>query len=73
VDPGVQALFWNERWLPFARDGRGGVVCVDLAPAPAGVVGQVIFVGRDPDERTVLGASLQEWLASVTFSAIPVP
>lgn len=73
VDRGVASEFWMDRWLPFARDGRGGLVCIDLAPAPDGLAGQVIFVGRDPDVRQVLGSSLRQWLATATIDEIPMP
>ena len=73
VDRGVQSLFWHDGWQPFARDGLGGLVCVDTAPSDEGVAGQVIFVGRDPDVRKVLGRSLGEWIADVGVYAIPTP
>ncbi len=33
---------WHQGWLPIAQDGGGNLYCIDLAPGPAGVVGQVI-------------------------------
>lgn len=33
--------WWSSRWIPFSRNSSGWQVCVDMDPAPAGVVGQV--------------------------------
>lgn len=40
--PRIQPTKWHPGWLPLAEDGCGNMYCVDLAPGPAGRVGQVI-------------------------------
>ena len=35
-------VWWHAGWVPFAVDGCGNMVCVDLAPGPKGVVGQLV-------------------------------
>ncbi|MDI1431464.1 SMI1/KNR4 family protein [Polyangium sorediatum] len=40
--PRVQPVKWHEAWIPIAKDSCGNLYCIDLAPGPAGLVGQVI-------------------------------
>jgi len=40
--PRIQAVKWHAGWIPIAEDGCGNLYCLDLAPGPAGQVGQVI-------------------------------
>jgi cell wall assembly regulator SMI1 len=42
MDPFTRGDSWRERWIPFAYDGSGGYLVVDLDPLPAGQVGQII-------------------------------
>lgn len=44
-------------WVPFADDGGGNALCLDLAPGPQGRPGQVIELGRDLHE----GPRLVAW------------
>ncbi|HET8844772.1 MAG TPA: SMI1/KNR4 family protein [Ktedonobacteraceae bacterium] len=34
--------WWHPRWIPLLQDGSGVWLCLDLAPGPAGQVGQII-------------------------------
>ncbi len=43
----VRAVWGHRDWIPFAVDVNGGLLCVDLAPLPGGVRGQVILVEED--------------------------
>ena len=38
----IQRVKWHPGWVPFAEDGGGNLFCMDLAPGPNGVRGQVI-------------------------------
>lgn len=38
----IQQAWWHKRWVPFAEDNAGNLCCLDLAPAPGGVVGQIL-------------------------------
>jgi len=40
--PRIQPVKWHSGWIPLAQDGCGNLYCLDLAPGPAGIVGQVI-------------------------------
>jgi len=60
-DP-VKKLYTCPDWLPFATDGGGNSLAVDLAPEPGGTVGQVIVIGSDEDLRRVIAPSILELL-----------
>jgi cell wall assembly regulator SMI1 len=38
----IQPVWWHPRWIPLAMDNAGNLTCLDMAPAPGGVVGQII-------------------------------
>ena len=38
----VRPEYWNPRWVPVAYNGGGNLHCVDLDPAPAGIMGQMV-------------------------------
>ena len=39
----VRYTWWHDGWVPFAEDGGGNLICVDLDPADSGAVGQVFY------------------------------
>jgi cell wall assembly regulator SMI1 len=66
---------WPSAWIPFAYDGSGGYLHLDLAPSSKGRVGQVLQSTSDaeyrvvaPDFETFLGIFL-EHLRSGAFRA----
>ena len=59
---GVRSDWWNAKWVPFAGDGGGDSLCVDLAPAKGGVAGQVIMHHHAADARSRKAASVQSLL-----------
>lgn len=58
----IKAQDINLGWIPFLEDKGGNEVGVDLNPAPAGKVGQVITYGRDEEHKDVLAPSLEAFL-----------
>ena len=50
AEPGVRSDMFHPHWIPVAAD-NGIPICLDLAPAKGGCVGQVILVDWE-DERT---------------------
>jgi cell wall assembly regulator SMI1 len=38
----IQNTWWHRAWIPFAEDGCGNLLCIDMAPGANGVEGQVI-------------------------------
>jgi len=65
-DDPVRKLYTCPDWLPFATDGGGNALAVDLAPAPGGTVGQVIVIGSDEDLRRVIAPSVRALLRLCT-------
>jgi cell wall assembly regulator SMI1 len=61
-DRGVRDEWWHLLWIPFAANGGGDYLCLDLAPAPRGTCGQVIGVVHDAPGRKILAKSFTEWL-----------
>lgn len=52
--------------VPFAADGSGNFLVVDLSPGERGIEGQIINAGRDEDHLRVFAPSLEsffEWYA----------
>jgi hypothetical protein len=46
----IKPLYWSEFWVPlFATEQNS--ICVDLDPTNEGVLGQIIRVSHDSDER----------------------
>jgi cell wall assembly regulator SMI1 len=58
----IQAVWWHPRWIPFGSTPSGGNVCLDLAPAKGGRVGQVIVAWND-DDRCHAATSFTAWLS----------
>ena len=61
-DGGIKDDWFNLQWIPFAANGMGDCLCLDLDPAPGGTVGQVIRVLHDDERRECLAASYEQWL-----------
>ena len=61
-DAGIRPDWWNPKWLPFASDGGGDSLCIDLAPAKGGAVGQVIFHRHDAASRSIVAGDFPEFL-----------
>lgn len=60
---GVQAYWWHPGWIPFAGNGNGDYLCLDLAPARAGLPGQVIMVWHDDGARRRVSEQFPAWFA----------
>jgi cell wall assembly regulator SMI1 len=65
VPPGaIQLDYANPGWVPLTKAASASHLATDLAPGPAGSVGQMINFGRDEREKCVLAASWGEFLLS---------
>lgn len=62
---GIQEVWWNIGWIPFASNGGGDYYCIDTAPAAAGIQGQIISHSHETGEHKILAASLAEYLAQL--------
>lgn len=56
----VQLRYWVRGWIPLCGDGNGNHIACDLAPAEAGVAGQLINMGADEDDHIQLARSFGE-------------
>jgi cell wall assembly regulator SMI1 len=57
--------WWNSRWVPLTENECGDMICLDFAPAPGGIVGQVIDWWHEQGPTRVLAPSFEEWLAGI--------
>jgi cell wall assembly regulator SMI1 len=58
----VSPVPWRAEWIPFASNGAGDRLCVDMAPAPGGHLEQVIVYMRDAAPHEVLSPSIGDVL-----------
>lgn len=65
TDPGVVEAWWNTKWVPFAGDGGGGCIVVDLGPAEGGTIGQVVTHCHESGDHRVLARSLSEYFEQI--------
>lgn len=69
IDPelageGVRAVEYSRQWIPITLSARGrDNLCLDLDPAPGGVVGQIIEYIADADERPLVAKSFADLLS----------
>ena len=61
----IRADWWHPKWVPLTENESGDFVCLDLAPAAGGRVGQVIDWWHEQGATRVLAGSFGEWLASL--------
>jgi cell wall assembly regulator SMI1 len=63
----VKPILWSRSWIPFAADGAGNLLCLDLDPAEGGETGQVILWASDPPCVEVIAPSYRAWLKKFAF------
>jgi cell wall assembly regulator SMI1 len=64
-DTGIRDDWWNPGWMPFAGNGGGDFLCIDLAPADGGTSGQVITMFHAEKKRELLAPSFRDWLSNL--------
>jgi len=65
VDAGggvIQNTWWQRGWVPFAVDGGGNMICIDVAPAANGIVGQLLYMELQSGPGISQYKSFREWL-----------
>jgi cell wall assembly regulator SMI1/ankyrin repeat protein len=72
-DKGIRNDWWNPKWIPFAWDGGGNSLCLDMAPTKAGRAGQVITMSHESGRRVLLAGSFSEWLADLAETLSEAP
>ncbi|MGE0547417.1 MAG: SMI1/KNR4 family protein [Kofleriaceae bacterium] len=63
---GVRQRWWHDGWFPFASNGAGDHLCIDLDPAPGGIPGQVVEFRSNHERRTHVATSFVDWIDSTT-------
>lgn len=58
----IKCLYANKRWIPFASDGWGNHIGIDLDPDVNGTVGQVVNFGSDENNKLVFAKNLNSFL-----------
>lgn len=58
----VRRDWWHPAWIPLTHIDTGDSHCLDLAPGPKGIPGQIIELWDDGRLRLVVAASFKEWL-----------
>jgi cell wall assembly regulator SMI1 len=65
-DDMTQTDWWHPAWLPILTNHNGDFRCLDLAPGPAGSVGQVLYWWSDDSHwregRRLQASSFTLWL-----------
>jgi len=69
-DDRVKRLWWNPKWIPFASDGSGNSLCIDLDPSESGKIGQVIVMNHEDAGREVLGESFKSWFEGYVLAVL---
>ncbi|HEX8693753.1 MAG TPA: SMI1/KNR4 family protein [Longimicrobium sp.] len=59
----VRRDWWNPAWIPVTYSGCGDHHCLDLAPGPRGISGQVIEMWHDEGARPVVADGFGAWLS----------
>lgn len=58
---GIKLGWWVKGWIPFATNGSGDFLCIDLSPSAKGNSGQVIKVFHDAPDRVVEAVCFSAW------------
>ena len=61
----IQPVWWHQCWVPIAADLGGNLSCVDLVPAPGGLVGQIIDWDHECGPTSVLFSSFTHLLTAL--------
>lgn len=60
----IQPQWWHPKWLPFGMDRAGNFCCLDLAPAPGGIIGQIIDWDHETGPSHILTSSFLDLLST---------
>lgn len=58
----IQNRWWHKGLIPFAEDSGGNLICIDMAPASKGVVGQIMKLEVEESPYPTEFNSFAAWL-----------
>ena len=58
----IQNTWWHRSWIPFAEDGGGNLICIDMVPTEAGVKGQILYMELRSGPYAKKYKSFLEWM-----------
>jgi len=63
ADEGIEPPWWHRQWVPFASNGSGDHLFIDLKSTVEGERGRVMKYLRDSSRRTVVAPSFLDWVS----------
>jgi cell wall assembly regulator SMI1 len=61
----IQNTWWHPGWIPFAEDGGGNMICIDMDPEVNGVQGQILYMETQAEGPIISNyKSFLEWIES---------
>lgn len=63
ADQRVLKDWWHSAWIPLTYSGSGDHHCLDLAPGPQGLAGQIIQMWHDEGSRPVMATNFSVWIS----------
>lgn len=57
----IRSAWWHPAWIPVTGEPGGNHLCLDLAPAEGGCVGQIISWVHDDSVREVVAPTFSAW------------
>lgn len=58
----IQNVWWHSKWIPFAEDSGGNMLCIDMAPGINGIKGQIIKMEIQSGPSATGNKSFLDWL-----------
>lgn len=58
----IQNAWWHSKWIPFAEDSGGNMLCIDMAPGINGTKGQIIKMEIQSGPSATGHKSFLDWL-----------
>jgi cell wall assembly regulator SMI1 len=58
----IEDTWWSEKWIPFAKDSEGNLICIDTSPGNDGVYGQIIYWEKEEGPLISQFTSFLDWI-----------
>ncbi len=64
----IKEGFYRKGWVPFAHDGSGSYLVMDLDPDKEGVIGQIITIDREDSNSYMIAKGIDEFVTLIQQS-----